>query len=134
MYYRLEEGGREILVLQEKPGVCVREYPGPLEEHSVSRRPLRNDEYPSTENDLLRLLEQEGKHQLGGVPTWVQQEMHIPCITCGSEMEYVAMVDSELYVGEDGFRERGHMFGDEGILYTFACRQCSTFATKAQYV
>jgi hypothetical protein len=54
------------------------------------------------------------------------------CPSCGNEMEYIAMADSELYIGEDGFRSRGHMFGDEGILYVFLCRQCEVLATKAQ--
>jgi hypothetical protein len=134
MYYRLEDKGQEVVVLQEEPRMCVRQYPDILEEHSVSYRPLKDDEYPLTEDVLFRLLEHEGKHQLGGMPTWVQREEHIPCIACSGEMEYIAMADSELYIGESGFRERGHMFGDEGILYTFVCRRCGIFATKAQGV
>jgi len=48
---------------------------------------------------------------------------------CGRED---VMAISELYVGKDGFRERGDMFGDEGVLYTFVCHTCSVLATKAQ--
>jgi hypothetical protein len=132
MYYRLENRGQEIAVLQETPGLCVREFPDPLKEHPVWHRQLNDDEYPLTESALLHLLEQEGKHQLGGEPIWLQREEHVPCVICRGEMEYIAMVDSELYVGEGGFRERGHMFGDEGILYTFICRECNVLATKAQ--
>jgi hypothetical protein len=134
MYYRIAERGYEIVILQEKPSACVHEYPDPLEEYPVFLRPLEDNEYPLTESDLFRLLKQEGKHQLGGMPIWVQREECIPCIVCGGAMEYIAMIDSELYIGKDGFRERGHMFGDEGILYMFVCRECSVFATKAQGV
>ena len=132
MYYRLEDKGQEIVVLQENPHMCVRQYPDILEEHFVSYRLLKDDEYPLSEYDLFRLLSQRRKHQLGGMPIWVQREEHVPCITCNGEMEYIAMVDSELHIGESGFREQGHMFGDTGILYTFTCRRCGIFATKAQ--
>lgn len=133
-YYRIGERGNEIAVLQGGRGhiVEVRQYPHPLEEHSISLHPLTDDEYPLTENDLFDLLRREGKHQLAGMPLWRQYEEHVPCILCKGRMEYIAMVDSELYIGEDGFREKGRMFGDEGILYTFICRKCSVLAVKAQ--
>ena len=134
MYYRIGARGNEITILQEKAGVCVREYPDPLDEYPISLRLLRDNEYPLTEENCLHLLEMEGKHQLGGMPIWVQREERIPCIVCKRGMEYVAMVDSELYIGKDGFREKGHMFGDEGILYTFVCRKCGVFANRAQGV
>jgi hypothetical protein len=131
-YYRLENGSRKVVLLKDEPRKCVDNYPRPLDEHAVSYRPLRNDEYPITEDGLFRLLDMEGKHQLGGTPVWVQGEEQIACIDCGNEMDYIAMVDSELYTGEDGFRTEGHMFGDEGILYVFVCRRCGILATKAQ--
>ena len=34
-YYRLENRGQGIALLQEKPGLCVREFPDPLEEYPV---------------------------------------------------------------------------------------------------
>jgi hypothetical protein len=132
LYYRLENKGQDIVILREKPHTCVPEYPDPLEEYLVSYRPLRDDEYPLTEDDFFRLLEKERKHQLGGLPIWVQQEERIPCTDCGGKMEYIAMVDSELYIGGTGFREKGHIFGDRGILYTLVCRRCGIFVTKAQ--
>lgn len=131
-YYRVEGNGSKIVVLREKPMRCTDNYPHPLDEHPVSCRVLVKDDYPLTEEALSRLISREGKHQLGGTPIWLQGEEHIPCVACGAEMEYIAMVDSELYVGEDGFPIHGHMFGDEGILYTFICRNCGTLATKAQ--
>jgi len=132
LYYRLEERGKGIVVLQQRPSVCVPEYPTPLDEHPASLRPLRRDEYPLTESECSHLLDTEGKHQLGGSPIWIQREERITCIHCSNQMEYIAMVDSELYVDENGFRSRGHMFGDEGTLYVFVCRACQIFAAKAQ--
>jgi hypothetical protein len=134
MHYRLVGKRPEIVVLHEEPGVCVQEYPDPLVEHPVQLRALKDNEYPATETNLLHLLEQEGKHQVGGEPIWVQYKEYVQCIVCTDVMEYIAMVDSELYIGENGFRERGHMFGDEGILYVWACRKCNVLATKAQSV
>jgi uncharacterized protein YwqG len=132
MHYRLNDRGKEIVVLQDTPGVFVRQYPDCLDEHPVSCRHLKHDEYPVTEEVLSSLLSREGKHQLGGMPTWIQNKEQISCLDCGYEMEYIAMIDSELYLGKDGFREKEHMFGDEGILYVFVCRECGIFAAKAQ--
>jgi hypothetical protein len=132
MFYSLLSRGRKITILREKPGMCVTEYPDVLEEHLVSCRPLENDEYLWTEEDLFRLLDQEGKHQVGGIPIWVQKEERVLCARCCEEMQYIAMVDTELYIGENGFREKGHMFGDRGILYMFICRRCGIFAVEAQ--
>jgi hypothetical protein len=132
LHYQVKKGAQDIRVLLQRPGMCVREYPDPLDEYPVSYRDLEDDEYPVTEEIRNGLLAQEGKHQLGGMPVWIQREEHTRCITCGRVMEYIAMADSELYIGEDGFRQKGHMFGDEGILYVFLCRQCGVLATKAQ--
>lgn len=132
LYYRLEQRGQGMRVLQQKPGRYIHEYPDPLDEYLVSCRDLDDDEYPVTDELRNHLLAQEGKHQLGGTPIWIQWEEYVACIICGKAMEYIAMADSELCIGKDGFRQRGHMFGDEGILYVFLCRQCGVFVTKAQ--
>jgi hypothetical protein len=132
MYYRLNNRAQQIVVLRQTPGVYVGEYSVPLEEQKLSHRLLKENEYPKTKEDERRLLSQERKHQLGGAPLWIQDVEHISCLECGNEMEYIAMVDTELYIGEDGFRERGHMFGDSGTFYTFVCRECGLFASHAQ--
>ena len=132
MYYRLTNRGQEIAVLQQEASQLVREYPMVLDAHPVSCRYLGDDEYPSTDEAFCRLVDQEGKHQLGGRPVWIQGRGHLPCLLCGKEMDYIAMVDSELYVGQDGFRDHGHMFGDEGILYIFICRECAVIGTTGQ--
>lgn len=132
MYYTLNKKGHEIVILHESPGKFVHEYSDPLDEYRVSSRKLLEKEYPITDNEFNRLSSHEGKHQLCGTPIWRQREEHILCIKCGKEMSYFAMVDSELYIGKNGFREKGHMFGDEGILYVFICRNCGVFAEKAQ--
>jgi uncharacterized protein YwqG len=132
LYYSLVDKGNRIVLLQQKPRLCVREYPDPLNEYRISYRPLSDGEYPLTQDDLFRLLGEKHKHQLGGLPVWIQREETVRCLACDDEMEYIAMVDSELIIGDGGFRRDGHMFGDEGILYMFVCRSCSIFATKAQ--
>lgn len=132
MYYSVTEKGSQISLLQQKPRQCVREYSVPLNEYRISYRPLNDGEYPLTDDDLFRLLDEKYKHQLGGLPVWIQREETVHCLACAGEMEYIAMVDSELYVGENGLRKEGHIFGDNGILYVFVCRACEIFATKAQ--
>ena len=132
MYYTQGNRGKKIVILQEKPGKFVKEYPAILDEHPVVYRILEEDDYPLTEDTLSLLLSQEGKHQLGGMATWIQHVEQVPCNKCGNTMSNLAMIDSELYIGNDGFREKGHMFGDEGILYIFYCRECGVFATRAQ--
>ena len=131
VYYHLNDH-QEIVVERESPGKYISEYPVPLEEHRVSCEKLLDHEYPESENGFYKLPAKRGNHQLGGIPLWVQDEEHISCIKCKREMSYLAMVDTELYIGKDGFRERGHMFGDNGILYVFVCRRCNYFSAVAQ--
>jgi hypothetical protein len=132
MVHRFTNRGREIIILKQSPRKFIAAYPNSLIEKPVAYRLLQADEYPLTEEDEWRLLSREGKHQLGGIPVWVQDAEHITCIECGKEMEYIAMVDSELYIGKNGFRERGHMFDDEGILCYFVCRKCGLFSSISQ--
>jgi uncharacterized protein YwqG len=132
MFYTINNH-KEIVVLHESPRKCVREYPVPLEEHHVTCRKLLENELPISEDGYFyKIPAQRGNHQLGGKPLWVQDEEHIRCIKCKKEMSYLAMIDTELYIGKDGFRERGHMFGDNGILYIFVCRKCNIFSSIAQ--
>lgn len=131
-YYRIEDRGKVIVLLEEEPGPCVADYPHPLEECHAAYRPLRDEEYPQTERDLDRLLEQKAKHQLGGSPIWIQREEHLHCPQCAKAMRFIAMVDSDLHLDANGFRDRGHIFGDAGILYLFVCRTCGVLASTAQ--
>jgi hypothetical protein len=132
MYYQLTGRGHKIAVLRQEARQLVRESPSVLDAHPVSYRYLDDSEYPSTEEAFWRLIDQEGKHQLGGTPVWIQGRAHLPCLLCGKAMAYIAMVDSELHIGQDGFRDHGHMFGDAGILYVFVCRECAVFGTTEQ--
>jgi uncharacterized protein YwqG len=132
MFYYLKDQ-KEIVVLHELPRKFIHEYPVPLEEYQVTCRKLLENEYPKSEDDFYyNLPDQRGNHQLGGIPLWVQDEEHIKCSKCKKEMTYLAMIDTDLHIGKDGFREKGHMFGDNGILYVFVCRKCGIFASKAQ--
>jgi hypothetical protein len=124
---------KEIFVLHASPSKYVNAYPTPLEEHQVSCRRLLEREYPSSEDGFFYdLPAKRGNHQLGGKPLWVQDEEHIECIECKSKMSFLAMIDTDLIIGQNGFRKLGHMFGDNGILYVFVCRECGIFSSKAQ--
>jgi predicted nucleic-acid-binding Zn-ribbon protein len=132
-YFYLLSDHKEIKILHESPRKYVHEYPVPLEEFQVSCKRLQNDEYPISEDGFYyKLPNQRGNHQLGGKPLWIQDEEHIQCIRCKKEMSYLAMIDTDLHIGKDGLRERGHMFGDNGILYLFFCSSCRIFSGKAQ--
>jgi hypothetical protein len=132
MFYIVKDH-KEIVVLHESPSKYVRAYPVPLEEHQVSCRKLLPKEYPLSEDGFFyNLPTKRGNHQLGGMPLWVQDEEHIKCIKCKQKMAYLAMIDTELHIGENGFREEGHMFGDNGVLYLFVCRKCDIFSSVAQ--
>ena len=132
MYYTFDNQSQGIEVLQSYARKCIKEYRNPLDEYNISYRLLEDNEYPITKESLHNLGNKEGKHQMGGLPFWIQDEEHILCVNCKKEMPYIAMIDSELYIGKDGFREKGHMFGDEGILYIFYCRFCNMIATIGQ--
>ncbi|MBN2033904.1 MAG: hypothetical protein JW836_11550 [Deltaproteobacteria bacterium] len=132
IYYTLKNH-KKIVVIKASPGKYVHEYPSPLEEHQVSCRKLLKNEYPhSNDGFYYDLPAKRGNHQLGGKPLWVQDEEHIKCVKCKRGMSYLAMIDTELHIGQNGFREKGHMFGDNGILYMFVCRRCGIFSAKAQ--
>src|SRR4030042_2394850 len=119
MFYFLKDQ-KEIVIVHEAPRKYIRTYPNPLEEYPVSCRKLLENEYPISEDGFYYTLpHKRGNHELGGKPLWVQDKESIKCIKCKKEMSYLAMIDTDLHIGNDGFRERGHMFGDNGILYVF---------------
>jgi hypothetical protein len=131
-YYFIRRNNR-IVILNESPSKYAPEYPEILEEYPVSIKQLLANEYPESKDGFYYTVpKKRGNHQLGGKPLWIQDAIHIPCITCNTEMSYLAMIDTELHIGKNGFREKGHMFGDNGILYVFVCRRCGIFSSIAQ--
>jgi hypothetical protein len=132
MYYSIKNH-KEIEILKEIPHKYVSEYPVPLDDYPVICKMLNKNEYPISEDGIFyKIPKQRGNHQLGGKPLWIQDVEHIKCIRCNNEMSYLAMIDTEYYIDKNGFREKGHMFGDGGILYEFVCRKCNIFSSIAQ--
>jgi hypothetical protein len=132
-YYYFLNNHKEIAILKESPRKYVPEYPEILEEYPVSCRELLENEYSeSTDGFFYKIPNNRGNHQLGGKPLWIQDKESIQCIKCKNEMSYLAMIDTEIYIGKNGFREKGHMFGDNGILYVFICRSCGIFSSIGQ--
>jgi hypothetical protein len=50
---------------------------------------------------------------VGGYPRWVQDALVTSCESCGSELEFLAQLDSE--------EAAGLMWGDAGLVYLFQC-------------
>lgn len=64
------------------------------------------------------------RHQLGGSPVWVQSEQRVHCRACGTEMAFVAQLDSD--------PQANLQFEDDGSLYVFICVDCQICASFAQ--
>jgi ankyrin repeat protein len=61
------------------------------------------------------------KSKIGGAPTWIQMEETPDCPKCRGAMTFVMQLDSEPC-----------MYGDMGLLYTFACPSCKVMASLVQ--
>ena len=55
--------------------------------------------------------------QVGGSPTWIQEEKKVCCDECGKEMTFYAQLDSI----NDKI-----VLGDCGLIYVFFCFDCMT--------
>jgi uncharacterized protein YwqG len=55
------------------------------------------------------------RHQLGGEPTFIQEEEHSICPDCGEQMTFYAQIDS---INDDV------CLADCGIVYVFVCFDC----------
>ena len=71
------------------------------------------------------------KHQLGGNPYWVQNDVHLSCPECGAEMRFLGQVDSHVWFTDEPLMAFGHEFGDMGILYIHYCDNCNILSTGA---
>jgi hypothetical protein len=63
------------------------------------------------------------RHQLGGSPTWIQQDETPQCPHCGQEMTFYGQLDS---IG-DGF-----VIADCGMIYIFLCFDCNHSESRVQ--
>ena len=61
------------------------------------------------------------KSRIGGAPAWIQMEETPDCPKCTAAMTFVMQLNSEPC-----------MYGDMGILYTFACPECDVIASFVQ--
>jgi hypothetical protein len=66
--------------------------------------------------------EAEAKSKLGGSPTWIQGEEPPDCPKCQKTMVFLLQLASNAHIS----------FGDVGMLYVFACRDCQVSATLVQ--
>jgi hypothetical protein len=112
--YKVSKDCRSIEVLSQRQSEYFGEFPPVLPERGVQFDPLPRQ----------WAHEDERKHQLGGLPFWVQDEEVPRCKECNKPMAFLAQVDSDF--------DAGTQFGDMGLLYAFLCRTCSMYATFAQ--
>lgn len=63
------------------------------------------------------------RHQLGGMPTWIQGEDVPICPHCGQVMSFYGQLDS---IGDR------HVIGDCGMIYVFFCFDCNHAEAKVQ--
>lgn len=79
---------------------------------------------PATETCPPSDLRDVGERtKFGGNPDWIQGDETPLCTSCGSEMQFVAQIDS---IGGD------YMFSDAGMLYVFYCNECNNATALLQ--
>ena len=62
------------------------------------------------------------KSKVGGLPTWIQMEETPDCPKCEKPMAFVLQLASDSRIS----------YGDMGMLYAFACPECSVAASLIQ--
>jgi hypothetical protein len=83
------------------------------------------EEHPNQVGVSLRANPGSSRHQVGGLPRWVEPDRHPVCPECEQAMPYLATVDS-------GKTPYGDMEFD-GVLYCFWCDGCRVSSTQVQY-
>jgi hypothetical protein len=80
--------------------------------------------HPNQAGISLEAIPGQFMHQVGGLPRWVDADLHPVCPECGRSMPFLASVDS----GHTPFGPLG--FG--GTLFCFWCNDCQVSSTKYQ--
>jgi hypothetical protein len=96
--------------------------PTPAQEGEFDRSPWAGVEFsiePRPPMQAVEWMNEVSASQIGGHPTWVQDDAYPQCPDCGRTMMFVAQLDN----GD---------FKSEGIIYAFHCSQCRVTATGYQ--
>jgi len=133
LYYRVSGSTVEVLANQATTAFDS-PWPTALPPCALQLVPIPPEERPSayaSEDEWRAAVEfsDPPKHQLGGVPLWVQDELDVRCILCRKRMRLLGQVASETWPVGDGDRLAGHMFGDMGMIYIHYCDACGVLAT-----
>jgi hypothetical protein len=62
----------------------------------------------------------ENLHRVGGHPSWIQSAAFPDCLSCGTTMQFLLQLDSEIPTA-DG---QEWLWGSGGICYSFQCSPC----------
>ena len=133
LYYRDSGDGVEVL-RNDASTAFAAVWPTALPPCAVEVFPVPEAELPSSFQDEAAWREavefsEPQKHQLGGQPLWVQDELEVPCAQCRKRMRFLGQVASETWPAPDPRWEAGHMFGDMGMIYIHFCDSCRIYAT-----
>ena len=79
-------------------------------------------EIAETPVDLLNQEWEGNCNRVGGNPIWVQEEVILICPNCRCEMDFIFQLDSGLPDYNDQ-NSNEIMFGNDGILYAFWCKE-----------
>jgi hypothetical protein len=92
----------------------------------VTLRRLRPEEYPTSRSRHEALVrEYDGRHQVGGLPVWIQTPKAMKCPGCGNTMAYFSTVTSQ------SGPEIEIDILDNGVLYSFLCVRCQIIGSVA---
>lgn len=132
-YFAIQVQGSLLEALNQQPGQVIGDYlPRPLKQHPIGLRGLRKNEYPLTLKAADALIDlPEPKHQLGGLPLWLQEPVEVTCPRCYQSMQLVAMFNDDPSI-ETGAERPGVYLADSAILYFFCCNRCLLLGTVFQ--
>jgi hypothetical protein len=87
-------------------------------------RSLTTEPHPNQTGVSLEAVPGQFMHQLGGLPRWVDADLHPVCPECGNSMPFLASIDS-------GHTPFGRI-GFDGTLFCFWCDKCQVSSTTYQ--
>lgn len=133
-WYSCDCSALEAVTVQIQDGGNLRTFYGPQEVPEPSAEPtetlipglrsLTLERHPNQTGESLRAYAGGSRHQVGGLPTWIEPEPHPYCPECRTAMPFLASLDS----GPTPFGPMGF----DGKLFGFWCDGCRISVTQQQ--
>jgi hypothetical protein len=131
-FFKLKRGGDVVEVVHQILGAVIAEdyFPRVLAEQPIALRSLQPNEYPRADGWYPVEDTPEPKHQIGGLPVWLQETVNVQCPNCNQSMKFAAMFNDDPYV-ETG-KGQGILLADSAFIYWFYCGSCKILGTVFQ--